>query len=194
MADNKLSNRTNRNALAAGSNSNPYIQSLMSKAAKEYPFIAAHNPIVTVGSGEGYAETWPAGETGKPDEYGRPTRPQAFPMERLGIEVYRPNDFTHHDLAGELLHIDPRAAEVRDYLLKSYRPEQWDLLKHHALDYEESLKQGQSEEMARQNAIDSAIRGYAVRQWPEQIDKALNYDPEQLKMLEGLRTYMTTGK
>jgi hypothetical protein len=182
------------NSLGENSMANPYVKTLLARAIKEYPFIATHNPIVTVGSGEGFAETWPAGETGAPDKAGNPTRPKMFPMDKTGIEVYKPNNFTFHDLAGELLHIDPRAAKVRDYLLKTYRPDQWDKLKRHALDYDESIKRGMKEDWAKQNAIDSAIRGYVVRQWPEEIDRDLSYSEDQKEMLEALKKYIKTGK
>ena len=190
MADNRLGNRVSRNALGSSPALNPYIQSLMGKATREYPFIAAHRPVVITGTGEGYAETWPVNEEGAPDT----PRPAAIPIDRIGIEVRRPNDFTHHDLAGEMLHIDPRANETRDYLIRTFRPEQWDALKNQSRDYEMSINEGMREEDARRNAIDSALRGFAVRQWPEEANAGLMYSPDQMQRLEALRNYMTTGK
>ena len=65
-----------------------YVQSLMQQALAEYPFIAQHNPNVVLGKGDGYAETYPIGETGKPLGNGKFSRPQALPIIKLGIEIY----------------------------------------------------------------------------------------------------------
>ena len=37
------------------------------------------------------------------------------------------------------------------------------------------------------------MRGYTVGQWPEEINKALAYSPQQLKVLDSLKSYMSTG-
>jgi hypothetical protein len=186
------------NALAAlatdDSNSNPYIASLMRKAHEEYPFMKQHNPAVAMGTGEGYAQTWPPGEGGKPDEQGNDTRPTGLPMDRLGIEIYRPNDFTHHTLAGEVLHVDPYAREISDKLATTFNLKQLELLKREALDYQHSLDTGQDEQRAIQNATDSAVRGYVVNQWPDEVNQEFNYSPVQKGLLESLKNYTKTGK
>jgi len=38
------------------------------------------------------------------------------------------------------------------------------------------------------------LRGYTVGQWPEEINKKLNYSPKQLKELDTLKMYMKTGQ
>ena len=73
-------------------------------------------------------------------------------------------------------------------------PQQWGTLKNEALDYNESIRQGLSEQRAKENTIDSALRGYAVNQWPESVNQQLNYSPAQLELLNSLKTYMKTGK
>jgi hypothetical protein len=189
---------TSVNALAAlateDSNSNPYIASLMRKAHEEYPFIKQHNPAVTMGTGEGYAQTWPPGEGGKPDAQGNDTRPTALPMDSLGIEIYRPNNFTHHDLAGEVLHVDPYAREISDKLATTFDPRQLEVLKEEARDYQHSLDTGQDEQRAIQNATDSAVRGYVVNQWPNEVNQRFEYNPVQKGLLESLKNYTKTGK
>ena len=163
-----------------------YEEELLNKAIAEYPFIQQHNPIVSLGKGEGYAETWPIGEEGAPHN----PRPKHFPVDRHAIEVYRPEEFSHHDLAAELLHIDPVANKTREDLIKSWTPKQLNALKEHALDWQATLDEGRPEEDAIKNATDAALRGYTVGQWPESINKELNYDKNQLKTLESLKNYM----
>lgn len=170
------------------------LEELIKQSGQQYPFIARHNPIISLGQGEGYAETWPIGEEGAPDQFGNPTRPAHMPLNRLGIEIYRPNEFSPQDLAGEVLHVDPLANRVRTIMNSSLSPQQWDILKREALDYDESIRQGLSEERARENTIDSAIRGYAVNQWPEQINRDLKYTQEQRDLLDALKYYMQTSK
>ena len=179
------------NALApVNSNSNPYISSLLQKANQDSPFIYQHNPMGIIGSGDGFAEVWPIDEEGAPNS----PRPKEVPIDRFGIEVRRPNDFTHHDLAGEVLHIDPYAREISDKIAKTWTPKQLEVLKQEALDYQASLDYGQDEARAIQNATDSALRGYVVNQWPEEVNTRLGYDKSQLEMLNALKAYTKTGK
>ena len=171
-----------------------YIQNLLAQATQAYPFVKQHNPLVVLGKGEGYAETYPIGETGRPLEGGGFSRPMTLPVNRVGVEVYKPSEFTPKDLAAEMLHIDPYANKAREQLLSSWSPQQIETLKKHALDYQATINEGRSHADALQNATDSALRGYTVGQWPEKINKALAYNPNQLKTLDALKMYMTTGK
>ena len=170
-----------------------YATSLLEEATKAYPFVAKHNPMVVVNPTEnkGYAETYPIGETGAPLPGGGFNKHPSLPIDRIGVEVFRPKDFTHHDLAAEMLHIDPIANQTREALIKTWSPEQLKTLKEHALDWQATLDEGRPEADAIQNATDSALRGYTVNQWPEEINKALAYNPQQLKVLESLKSYMT---
>ena len=170
-----------------------YATSLLEEATKAYPFVAKHNPMVVVNPAEnkGYAETYPIGETGAPLPGGGFNKHPSLPIDRIGVEVFRPKDFTHHDLAAEMLHIDPIANQTREALIKTWSPEQLKTLKEHALDWQATLDEGRPEADAIQNATDSALRGYTVGQWPEEINKALAYNPQQLKVLESLKSYMT---
>jgi hypothetical protein len=169
-----------------------YSEELLAKAIKDYPFIAKHNPMVIVNPAEnrGYAETYPIGETGAPLPNGGYSKHSSLPIDRIGVEVFRPKDFTHHDLAAEMLHIDPMANQTREAIIKTWTPEQLKTLKEHALDYQATLDEGRPETDAIQNATDSALRGYTVNQWPENVNKALAYNPEQLKALDLLKSYM----
>lgn len=167
-----------------------YEEQLLQDAQSTYPFIKQHNPVVITNPSQNgnYAETWPIGEPGS--DYS--PRPSAIPIGQLGVEVYNPQSFSAHDLAGEVLHADPMANSVRQQLMNSWTPKQLSALKQHSADYQESLDQGQSEADAIRNATDAAMRGYVINQWPSHVNKAMKYDKNQLKMLDGLRTYMTT--
>ena len=165
-----------------------YSQNLLDKAQAEYPFIKQHNPIVTIGKGEGFAETYPIGEEGSPTE----PRPQEYPIDRHVIEIRRPGDFTHHDLAGEMLHIDPVANTTRDTLMTTWSPKQLKTLEKHAKDWQATLDEGRPVQDAIKNATDSAMRGHLLKQWPESINKELEYRPEQKQLLEGLGKYLKT--
>jgi hypothetical protein len=169
-----------------------YATSLLEEATKAYPFVAKHNPMVVVNPAEdrGYAETYPIGETGAPLPEGGFNKHPSLPINRVGVEVFKPNQFTHHDLAAEMLHIDPMANQTREELIKTWSPKQLKTLKEHALDYQATLNEGRPESEAIKNATDSALRGYTVGQWPEEINKALAYSPNQIKALESLKTYM----
>lgn len=167
-----------------------YVSDLLSKATKEYPFISKHNPVVVLGQGEGYAETYPIGETGKPLGEGKFSRPDTLPRDKVGIEIYKPDNFDHNDLAGEILHADPVANATRNKLAASITPHQLKVLKEHSLDYQATLDEGRSTKDALQNATDSAMRGYVINQWPEEVNKAMRYTPNQLKLLDNLKTYM----
>jgi len=170
-----------------------YAENLLAQATQAYPFVAKHNPMVVVNPAEdrGYAETYPVGETGAPLPEGGFNKHPDLPIDRVGVEVFKPDQFTHHDLAAEMLHIDPVANQTREALIKTWSPKQIETLKKHALDYDATIAEGRSAADALQNATDSALRGYTVGQWPEEINKALAYSPKQLKVLESLKTYMT---
>ena len=166
---------------------------LLSDAEKRYPFIKQYNPVVTMSPNQGggdYAETWFQGDTG---DKSRP-RPSAIPLNRVGIEVYRPDQFGATDLAAEFLHVDPFANQTRRALLQSLSPQQINTLKHAAGDYADTLKYGGTHQKALENAVDSAMRGYTVGQWPDSANAEMKYTPQQLQMLNALRDYMQTGK
>lgn len=170
--------------------SGDYLATLLAAAQQQYPFIRYHDPLVVMGSGQNdYAETWPVGETGDA-QY---PRPADIPADRVGVQVFRPNDFKAADLAAEMLHIDPWANATRDRLLQSLSPEQIVRLKRESGDYQQSVSMGMSERDALRNAADSAMRGFTVGQWPADANQRMGYTPDQTAMLNALRNYMQTG-
>lgn len=157
---------------------------LVASTKKKYPFINNSNPVLIPGTKKG-GEGWPAGETGAQDY----PRPKSIPLGRHGVEV-GPGS-TEADIAGEVLHVDPFAATVRDRLQKSLSQEQTAYLKSQALDYGDSS--GGTEQHRMQNAVDSAIRGKLVGQWPDEANAGMKYTPQQQSMLNQLDLYMKTG-
>lgn len=166
-----------------------YTRDLLARAGAQYPFIRQYNPVVTLGKGEDYAETWPVGEEGAP-EY---PRPHDIPIDRVGVQVFRPGSFGPSDLAAEFLHIDPFANYTRGSLQDSMSPQQLSQLKQESGDYADTLKQGGTPEHALSNAVDSAMRGYTVGQWPSDANSRMGYTPTQTSDLQHLQQYMKTG-
>lgn len=166
-----------------------YAAELLAKARAEYKYLDRHNPVVTVGKGEGFAETWPIDEPGAPHD----PRPRGIPIDRHGVEVRMPEKFSHHDLAAEFIHIDPVANNARRELLKSMTTDQIHTLQDNANDYKMSEKLNLPYSKAMENATDSALRGYTTGQWPASVDKAMNYSKEQQQILDDLKEYMKSG-
>jgi hypothetical protein len=161
-------------------------QKLLEKAVAEYPFIKQHNPIVTTGdTGEDYAETWVPGEPGSPHD----PRPEHIPMDRVGV-VIGPKEFSHHDLAGEVLHADQMSNATREQLMNSLSHKQLATLAQLSGDFGQTLEEGRDTKDAYRNATDSAIRGHILNQWPKEQNDRLKYRPEQLELLNNLKTYM----
>jgi len=113
---------------------------------------------------------------------------------RVGVEVFNPQEFKPADLAGEMLHTDPYANMVRDYIRKSLTPQQVDAIKQASGDYQMSIQMGLPEDRAIQNAVDSAIRGYAIGQWPAEVNAGIGYTPQQKYVMDNLVKYMKQGK
>lgn len=169
-----------------------YLTNLYNQAVQEYPFIAAHGPALSLGTGKGYAETYPIGETGAPLPNGGFSRPASLPINKIGIEIYKPEQFSYKDLAGEVLHGDPVANQVRTKLLESLTSKQLQILKENALDYEQSIKLGMPETLALQNLADSALRGYVLNQFPSEVNNAIGYTKDQKELFKQLEDYMKT--
>ena len=165
------------------------ISSLSSSTAQAYPFIKQNNPVLVPTSNPN-SETWPAGEEGTPDY----PRPASIPMNQHGIEITP--GMTPDDIAGEVLHVDPYANQIRSQLQASWTPEQIAHLKRESLDYGQDgpTVDYMPPERRLQNATDSAIRGTVVNQWPAEANRNMNYTAHQQLMLDRLKQYMTTGK
>lgn len=157
---------------------------LENKARQKYPFL--RNQVMVPSQKPGTSEGWPIGETGADDA----PRPKGIPIDKAGLEYDTKGN--EDDVAGEALHGDPFANKIRDKLAKTLTPAQITFLKKEALDYGDDSS-GMSEEHRMQNAVDSAIRGKLVGQWPAEAVAGMNYTPEQQGILNQLQQYMKTG-
>jgi hypothetical protein len=172
-----------------------YASDVLARAQAKYPFIKQYNPVVMTGKAPAayandYAETWLPGNRGSP----KSPRPANIPVNGVGINIYRPGKFGPDDLAGELIHADPFANQTRTQFMASLSPAQKETLKRTADDYADTLRGGESQQKAMQNAADSALRGYTVGQWDAASNAAMHYTAAQVKMLDALKSYMRTGR
>lgn len=169
---------------------------ILADAQRDFPFINKHNPHIKVspGTDRNYAETF------GPDEEGSKEfpRPKEFPYGATGIEVYKPEQFTPADYAAEFLHVDPFANKTREQMIRLYTPEQRELMKRGG-DYQETIARNLGERKALENATDALLRAYSVQnhpshQWHKDELYDLNFTPEQLKVLDNLKTYVEGSK
>lgn len=169
---------------------------IQQQAEEAYKFLENHNfnVVVSKNRGQGYAETYPIGETGSPEE----PRPKELPINAIGVEIRKPEEFTKHDLAAEILHADPVANRTREELKASFTPEQIQSLKNTAGDYQATMEEGPKkgiEERALNNATDSLLRAYTIGQWESmQKVKDIGLNQEQIDKLKNLHYYMVHGE
>lgn len=159
---------------------------MLTAARAKYPFIGS-NVVAVPKTGGGFgSEGWPAGETGDPSY----PRPKQIPLNSPGIE-YDPKG-NIDDLAGEVLHTDQFANDVRDRMSKTFSPDQINYLAHEALDY--GAGTNTPPDVQLRNGTDSFIRGALLNQWPAKAVSGMNLTPQQQALLGHLKTYMTTGQ
>lgn len=159
--------------------------SLLDQATAKYPFISQHNPVVVVNpqKDRGYAETWPAGEPGD-ESY---PRPKTLPIDRTGVEIYRPNEFGPDDLAAEMIHVDPKANATRNQIMQSFTGKQISDMASRSLDYQET----QEPSRKLQNGVDAMLRGMVMGQ---KTDSVVDLTPDQQAMVAKLKAYATGSK
>lgn len=170
----------------------PLQQLLPQQAGQQFGFLQNNNvqTVFNPAKGQGYAETWPAAETGDPSW----PRPANLPLGVNGVEVKQRN-FTPSDYAGEVFsHIDPRGIGYANQLVQGMSPQQLDALKGQSADYGMSIKMGMPEDAALRNAGMSAVRGSVFGQWPQQAIDALQLTPEQQALMAQAKNYAITGR
>jgi hypothetical protein len=161
----------------------------LDQAMIKYPALKKLNPALVTNPGRqpGYSETWAPGEEGTPDN----PRPAGLPIDRVGIEVYKPDQVGPDDIAAELLHVDPKAQQTTTALLATLSPAQLAYVKKESNDYQESLDSGESEQKAEENAATSAMRAYVFGQGGPAAFTGMKYTPAQRQMLDELKQYVT---
>lgn len=161
------------------------------QAEKAYPFIKNHNLKVKVSADPKkpyFAETYLKGDMSDP------ARPKEFDKDTLGVEIFRPDNFTHHDLAAEVLHNDEVANTTRQRMQKTFTPRQMSILKEQG-DYNYEPDNPEITTQHRlDNATDALMRGYTVGQWPKEALDDFRFNPVQKDHMDALKNYMTTGK
>lgn len=179
---------TGTTPVPTGNPMDQYTTKLLADATAQYPYLKKHNLKVTVGKGEGYAETWHPGDPGDAN-YPRDPR---IPLNQAGVTVYKPDQFGPSDLAAEGLHLDPVSKMIRQRMLASLTPEQAANLQKSG-DYRMSVDRGMTPDQAMSNGVDAALRGQVFGQWPDDANKRMKYTPEQQGLLNTLKRYVTTG-
>ena len=168
------------------------IQAILAQAKEDYKFIprdmaavANRKDIET----HGHLESFAAGEPGEP-HYPRPT---SLPIGQHGLEVYDIDGLQPKDIAGDKMHTDAISNDTRHVFNKSLSGSQLTTLYDQAKDYQSSIDRGQGHVAARRNAVDSAMRGYVVDQWPQESNDAMQYTPQQIELLDSLKHYVKHG-
>ena len=136
-----------------------------------------------------YLETFPPGEGGGPDE----PRPSQFPMDKYGIQVYKPDTQPVNLLGDAVVHMmrftDPTITKYYDDFEESLTPQQEALLHrqyNHHVTYNGEKRP--YDEWYKQSGLTQLFGGYAfggTKKWPES-----EYTPEQLKMFDQMMQYL----
>lgn len=169
-------------------------QDLLQQATEQYPFIKNHDIAVRVSPRDkktwGYAETWLPGDSGwqGTPEQGYVNRPAEFPAHKIGIDIYQPNEFSSHDLAGEVLHGDPMANTARKLIAETLTQKQAQFLRNTG-DYQMTVA---PEDQRMNNAVDSMMRGHLLGQWPQEALREFGLTQEQKRHMDTLKNYMTS--
>lgn len=166
---------------------------VFAQAKQQYPIL--NNPAInykfTPRSDGPMLEAWPPGETGTPD---RP-RPQDFPAQQYGIEVYnpktRPIDVLGDVVSHFLVNSDPKIKDYYSQFSASISPEQEARLREqyqHAQRHEGEKRP--YPQWREHSGLPAYFRGYPFQQWPKAFnDKA--YTPAQKRMLDDMMKYLS---
>lgn len=134
-------------------------------------------------------EYWPQGETGDTDY----PRPPEFDINRPGIELYG-NKASALDVLGDavshgLRETDPVIHKYYEDFQKSLTQKQNTML---GSQYDEARAQGETRpftEWVETAGLPALFRGYAFKQWPEDI-----YTTHQKKKFDTMMQYLSTPK
>jgi hypothetical protein len=172
------------------------------KAQAQYPIlqtlpldyrVSANKP-----DNNSYLETWPINETGG-EGYLRPTD---FPIDKLGIEVFkpttRPKDIMADIVSHELVNSNPVYKKAYDEFISSLQPWQHEKLQNQYNYAKENENENRPfAEWASISGLPSYFRGNLFDQWQNEDtgDTVTNemYTPNQLKEFSNLKSYMKNG-
>lgn len=163
---------------------------LLNKAKQEYPILGGlnlqykYNPT----GGRGMLEFWPQDEPGTQ----KFPRPQEFPLDSLGVEVYdprtRPIDILGDVVSHHLTETDPTIKQFYEIFKTSLTNTQKATLKSQY----KWAKQNENETRPysvweKQTGLPGYFRGYPFQQWEE---AAAMYTPDQLDNLDAMMAYL----
>lgn len=168
---------------------------IFTQAKSKYPIL--NNPNISYKyspnpGAQNYLEAFPPGESGDPSQ----PRPKEFPMDKYGIQVYKP-DTKPIDVLGDvvshfLVKTDPVVKSYYEDFQKSLTPQQTARLQEQ---YQYAQKnEGEKRsfgEWYQTSGLPAYFRGYAFQQWP---DAQKYYTPQQLKKFDGMMQYLSTAK
>lgn len=167
--------------------------SLMDQAKQQYPILQGMDMgyTFTPRSDSGFMEYWPANEPGAAN---RP-RPQALPMEKPGLEVYRsdarPIDVLGDVVSHQLVDTDPVVKNNYQDFMASMNPEQYQTLRDQ-YDYarKNNGEQRSYDQWAEVSGIPAYFRGYAFQQWPQEATDKM-YTQGQRNGFDSLMNYLS---
>ena len=157
-------------------------QMMFQKAQEKYPYLSGKDISFAYNPQEGDRQL----EFYHPEET---ERPASIPAGKVGIEVFNPQ-VTPEDILGD--YVSHYGVEA-DPKLKAYYEQFSGLLdpatmqqryQYHQQNFGE---QRPYEEWSRMTGVPEIFRGYTFNQWP---DAAQMYTPEQLNVLNQVRSYL----
>lgn len=178
---------------------------MFENAMAEYPILRqAHDRgdlffKFTPRQGQTGLETWPPGEEGTRDS----PRPNEFPIDKHGIEVYR-EDVPSIGILGDavshmLMKSDPTLQPAYRDFESSLTPHQLRILRN---EYDWTITHGDDpnrpyEDWYEHSGLPAMFRGYLFKQWqplPGQLQATIGgqpiYTPGQLRQFDELRKYL----
>jgi len=167
-------------------------QMMFQKAQQEYPYLADKQiPFVYTpkeGS-ENLLESWKAGEPGEPGY----ERPAQIPLNQFGIQVFNPEGGTPLNILGD--YVSHYGVE-NDPKLAAYYQQFQNLLDPTAMQerYQYHTKKlGEKrpyEQWYEMTGLPEIFRGYTFNQFGPREQAIKEYTPEQLNVLDQLRSYL----
>lgn len=169
--------------------------SVMEQAVNQYPYLKNANLAYTKSAPsqnkQGFLEFWPPGESGANEN----PRPQSLPMERPGVEVIsdktRPIDILGDYVSHYAVTHDPRLKDLYGQFKASVDPAE--LQKRYDWHRQNGGEQRPMSEWAEQSGYPEEFRGYTFDQWPADAVSKF-YRPEQLKILDSVKSYLGIGQ
>ena len=165
---------------------------MLDTARKEYPYLAdkemsfAYSPNVKT---KNQLESWPVNEEGEP-KYPRPAN---IPLDKFGIQVFKPQGGTPINILGDYvshhgIKTDPKLQEYYKQFEGSLDPAKMqERYAYHQKHYGEKRPY---EQWSQMTGVPEIFRGYTFNQFGTPQQAAKMYSPEQLKILDQVRSYL----